>query len=179
MIILNKNWKKGGIILGTAIILVVMAACFIRGNGGEAVNTNAPKNAAENEIDDSISKILSEKEESNFFSEYRMERERIRSKQVEMLKEIMNKESSSQEARDAAALRLVKISEDIEKEMETENLIKSKGYEDSAVIIQEETTTVVILTAALGLDQEEEIKKLVSRSLQCNEETLCIIAREK
>jgi hypothetical protein len=63
--------------------------------------------------------------------------------------------------------------------MKAENLVKSKNYEDCVVIIQPETTTVVVLAPTLRLDQEEEIKDLVARSLQCSEESLCIIARSQ
>ncbi len=173
----NRNIRSTLYILA-AVFLLLSAVYMVRDYSGEMINANSQA-PTQNELDDSINKLLSDQESSNFFAEYRMERERVRSKQVETLKDVINKESVSQEARDAAALRLVKISEDIEKEMKAESLIKSEGYEDCAVIIQAETTTVVILTAALRLDQEEEIKKMVSRSVPCSEESICIIAREK
>ncbi len=173
----NRNIRSSLYILA-AVILLVSAVYMVRDHDGEMINANSQA-PTQNELDESINKLLSDQETSNFFAEYRMERERVRSKQVETLKDVINQESTSQDARDAAALRLVKISEDIEKEMKAESLIKSEGYEDSAVIIQAATTTVVILTATLRVDQEEEIKKMVSRSVQCSEESICIIAREK
>ncbi len=173
----NRNIKKC-LYIFVAVMVLLSAVYVFRDHNREIIDATSPAPALE-EVDDGIEKLLSEQEADNFFAEYRMERERIRSKQVETLKDIINQESSSQEAKDAAALRLVKISEDIEKEMKTESLIKSRGHEDCVVIIQAETTTVVILAAALRVDQEEEIKNVVSRSVQCSDDSICIIAREK
>lgn len=113
-----------------------------------------------------------------FFAEYRMDRERIRGKQIEMLREIMNQSGSEREARQAASLRLVEISADMEREMKAEALIKSKGYDDCVVIIQPENTTVVVAVASLRLDQEKEIIGLVSRITKTREDQIVIIARE-
>ncbi|KUG05020.1 stage iii sporulation protein ah [hydrocarbon metagenome] len=173
----NKNVRSILYIFG-AIILLLSAVYVFRDHDQNMIDASSPA-PVQQEADNGIEKLLSEQEADNYFAEYRMERERIRSKQVETLKDIINQESSTQEAKDAAALRLVKISEDIEKEMKTESLIKSRGYEDCVVIIQAETTTVVILAAALRVDQEEEIKKMVSRSVQCSDDSICIVAREK
>jgi stage III sporulation protein AH len=113
-----------------------------------------------------------------FFAEYRMDRERLRGKQVEMLREILNKSSSDKEARQAASLRLVEISTDMEREMKAENLIKSKGYQDCVVIIQPESTTVVVAAEHLQLDQEQEIIALVSKVTKAREDQVVIIARD-
>lgn len=173
------NWKICSLVIVAMVILLAAGGFLARDTSQKAVSDSISVPEPQDGLDASISKILSEKEENSFFSEYRMERERLRSKQVEMLKEIMTGNSSSQEAKDAAALRLVKVSEDMEREMKAESLVKSKGYEDCAVIIQEETTTVVVLSTTLRLDQEEEIKKIVARAVQCSNENICIIAREK
>lgn len=114
----------------------------------------------------------------NFFSEYRMERERTRGKQIDMLREIINNQSSEKKIRETASLRLVQITEDIEKEMKAENLVKSKGYADCVIIIQSGFTTVVVQASNLRLDQEAELKKLISKVTQCSEETLSIIVKE-
>lgn len=113
-----------------------------------------------------------------FFAEYRMERERMRGKQVEMLKEIINNVDAEREARQAASLRLVEISTHMEREMKAENLIKSKGFADCVILIQEENTTVVVAGANLRLDQEKEIIELVSRAAQAREDQITIITRE-
>jgi len=173
------NFKKAGIILA-AILVAILSINFLIGglfNGKPADNIkkSAPEQVR-SELD--IPDLQVKQVKDNFFSEYRMERERVRGRQVEMLQEIINNQPNEKQAREAASLRLVQISEDMEKEMKTENLVKSKGFEECVVIIQPHTTTVIIQAGSLRLDKEKEIKDLVSRVTQCSEEDLCVITRE-
>ena len=116
--------------------------------------------------------------EDSYFAEYRMERERMRGKQVEMLRELLNQSSSDKEARQAASLRVVEISADMEREMKAENLIKAQGYEDCVIIIQPESTTVVVAVEHLQLDKEQELTSLVSKVTKSREDQIVIIARD-
>jgi hypothetical protein len=131
-----------------------MILCILAGYAGKEADPN-PANSSTMPVQEvgniESDQIISEQEGFDFFAEYRMERERMRSREVETLKEVINKEDCSQDAKDAAALRLVKISENVEKEVKTESLIKSQGFKDCVVIIQNETTTVVVLASSLRL----------------------------
>jgi stage III sporulation protein AH len=177
MIIRRKSRWKSSLYLAAVAIILLLAGYGVL-NQTPDMNTAAPAPGQE-EGSSTADNLLSEQEGFDFFAEYRMARERVRSKEVETLKEVINKENSSQEARDAAALRLVKISEDMEKELKTESLIKSRGFEDCAVIIQGETTTVVLMAPSLRMDQEEELKKVVGGSVQCSPDSVFIITRDR
>jgi stage III sporulation protein AH len=113
----------------------------------------------------------------SFFAEYRMERERTRSKQIELLREIMSQNSQGK-AREAASLRLANISEDMEKEMKAENLVKSAGYTECIVIIQPAQTTVVLKANSLSPEQEDKVKKIVATSVAQEKEKIDIIIRK-
>ena len=89
----------------------------------------------------------------DYFIQYRLEREQIRGKQVELLQGICNNESLTDEARQSAALRLVDISIDMEKEMKAENLVKSSTGEDCVVLFQPDAIVVV---AAKQLPEEKQ-----------------------
>ncbi|MDR1159807.1 MAG: SpoIIIAH-like family protein, partial [Syntrophomonadaceae bacterium] len=70
---------------------------------------------------------------SDFFATYRVERERIRGHQTEMLQSIINDRNTEKTAREAASMQLMNISADMEREMKAENLIKSLGFLDCVV----------------------------------------------
>jgi hypothetical protein len=172
------SWKgREKIFLSVTAVIIL---CILAGYAGKEADPN-PANSSTMPVQEvgniESDQIISEQEGFDFFAEYRMERERMRSREVETLKEVINKEDCSQDAKDVAALRLVKISENVEKEVKTESLIKSQGFKDCVVIIQNETTTVVVLASSLRLDQEEEIKKIVSRSIPCPQDSISVIAR--
>ena len=80
-------------------------------------------------LDQAVNQKINEQlsEGIGFFSEYRLERERIRGKQTELLKDIAGNPSNDKKVRDAAAMKLVEVADTVEKEMQAETLIKSEG----------------------------------------------------
>jgi stage III sporulation protein AH len=171
------NFKKKGIIVAVLVGVVFFGLLISKMNSAKP-DDGVKDLTDEQEISDINTPGINNQQQDDFFSEYRIERERVRGKQVEMLQEIINNQSIEKEARQTASLRLVSITEDMEKEMKAENLVKSKGFEECVVIIQPHTTTVIIKSSTLRLDEEQEIKELVSRITQYSEENLCIIARD-
>lgn len=97
----------------------------------------------------------------DFFIQYRLERQQMRGKQVELLRDISNNESLTDEARQAAALRLVDISTDMEREMKAENLVKSSTGEDCVVVIQADSM-VVVAASQLQEDMQQSIIELLN-----------------
>lgn len=123
--------------------------------------------------------INNDKETENFFAEYRIERERVRGKQIELLREIINNQYTESKAREAASLKLVEISENLEKEMKAESLIKSKGFKECVVIANQENISVVIFANNLRLDQEKEIEEQLRNIGVFNEEKISLIVRQE
>lgn len=98
---------------------------------------------------------------NDFFSTYRLDRERIRGKQLDILKAIMENKDSDDKAREVASLRMVKISEEMEKEMRLESLVKSEGIEECVALVQAGTATVIVPTGTLSPQREEELRKIL------------------
>jgi stage III sporulation protein AH len=98
----------------------------------------------------------------SFFSEYRIERERIRGKQMELLRNITDNLNQEQKVRDQAALKLVQIADNMSREMQTETLIKSKGYKECAVILDPDGMTIILDKNVLLEKQKDELLDLSS-----------------
>ncbi|HCF71752.1 MAG TPA: hypothetical protein DER33_09265 [Syntrophomonas sp.] len=167
------NGKK---ILGLAVILLLAGIIwFLVLQGKDTSPNEVPEVGIEPGIE--IQTKAAEAGSISFFAEYRMERERTRSKQIELLREIINQNSQGK-AREAASLRLVSISEDMEKEMKAENLVKSSGYKECVVIIQSSETTVVLKAESLSQEQEDEVKQIVGTSIMQEKSKINIIVRK-
>lgn len=171
------NFRKGGLLIIVIAFLVVSGGFILK---NLEPDTPVDEQPVMNTVDTAVTSQPGDSSQSSdeFFAEYRMERERMRGKEVEMLREILNQSGSDKEARQAASMRLVEISTDMEREMKAENLIKSKGYQDCVVLIQPESTTVVVAADHLQLDQEKEITALVSRVTKTREDQIVIITRD-
>lgn len=113
-----------------------------------------------------------------FFAQYRLERDRARSQQVDLLREMVNTPATDTESRAEAQKRLLELTQQMEREMELENLMVAKGYPEAAAFIQPEAVTVVLFSSPLKAEQKKEIASLASRLAGCTEEQVSIICRK-
>lgn len=181
-IILNSpphgfNKKKVAVAIGIIILFLIVVKVLGTGSYNESpqlVKENATYKQNEAQDSDKLKNDDNIREEA-FFSGYRMERERLRGKQIDVLNEVINSQENDQQAQVVAANRLVKITEDMEEEMKTEQLLKSKGYQDCVVIMQAGTTTAVIQSNPLAMEEKIELKEMLARFTNCKAEAVSII----
>lgn len=132
-------------------------------------------------LDLEINQVLANREDEGigFFSEFRIERERVRGKQLELLRDIANNPNQDQKVRDSAALKLVQIADAMAREMQTETLIKSKGIKECAVIIESNGLTIILDTQAINETQKDELFDLSSTASGIEKEKITITSRQK
>jgi stage III sporulation protein AH len=99
-----------------------------------------------------------------FFVECRLDRDRVRSEQMAILKEIAEQTDSSGGIRDSAQQELMQLTENMAKETELEKLVMARGYNDAAVMILTRSATVVVQVRSLLPSEVEQIKSLVSKT---------------
>lgn len=116
-------------------------------------------------------------QKDNFFSEYRIERERTRSQQVEILREIVNNQNSSAQVRQEAQQKLIKISESLEKESKIENALIAKGFKEAVVVIQQNSVMVIVQSAGLRQDEIARISDIVIKVTDCKMEDVIIVPK--
>lgn len=112
-----------------------------------------------------------------FFAQFRMERDRVRSQQVDLLREMVNTTTTAAESRAEAQKRLLELTQQMESEMKLENLMVAQGYTEAAAFIQSEGVTVVLFSSPLSLQQKKAISGLASRLIGCTDEQVSIICR--
>lgn len=113
----------------------------------------------------------------DFFSEYRLERSRARSRNIELLRQIIADERASEEARAAASTQLVDLSKKTEAEAEAEALICARGYKDALVFVRGDTCDVVVSGPKLTRSDAEQIGDIVARCLGLELANITIIER--
>lgn len=136
---------------------------------GNAVEVQQEKSQSE------VNDVLNDN--GSFFVEYRLERERSRGHQIEIAREIINNTNSDSEIRKKAQEQMYVISNNLQKELEVESLIRAKGYQDSVVFLEGKTVTVVIQVKDLTQEDAIKITDLVSRSTQAQPQNIVIIPK--
>jgi stage III sporulation protein AH len=134
------------------------------------VNVEVDMNAQEQDISDDVQK-------EEFFVDCRLTRDRIRSQQIDVLKEIAANTSSSSEIRDQAQEGLMKLTERSCLETELEKLVTAQGFKDAVVMIQDTAVNVIIQQDILSSSETEEIRDVVVRVTSLKPEGVFITCR--
>ncbi|MFZ5353559.1 MAG: SpoIIIAH-like family protein [Bacillota bacterium] len=112
-----------------------------------------------------------------FFAEYRLEREKNRSREVEMWEDIINSQNTEKTFKEMAQNELVKIVALTEKEMIIEKLIISRGFNDALVFITDDSATVIVETKELNQQQVAQIQDIVVRKTKLDPSAIKIMTK--
>ncbi|MGI5822351.1 MAG: SpoIIIAH-like family protein [Dethiobacteria bacterium] len=110
-----------------------------------------------------------------FFMEYRLERERIRSQETEMLNEMINNPQVGSEARLEAEQQLLQLVNLMEKELLAENLLKAQGYKDALLFSCRKGTIVMVETEKLEAEDFLRVTETVAATIEIPREEVQVI----
>lgn len=116
-------------------------------------------------------------EKDSFFSEYRLERDRTRSEQVEVLNELINNANSSTEVRADAQQRLLLLTENLGKETKIETAVMAKGFTEAVAVMQAQSVLIIIPSEGLRQDEIAKIADIVTKIAECKWEDVIIVPK--
>lgn len=102
---------------------------------------------------------------TDFFAEHRLEREKQRSMQVELLREIINNNNTNSEVRSQAQQNWLSLTALMEQELTVEKLVMSKGFDDAILVFNQDTANIIIRSSGLTPAEALQVLELVSTSL--------------
>lgn len=103
------------------------------------------------------SQVVSQSSESameEYFNQTRLSRQKSRDEAIELLEKVMNDSASTEEAKKKAVDDAAVIAQNMLKESNIENLIKSKGYVDCVVFLQNGECSVVVKKSTQFVDSD-------------------------
>ncbi|MDE6627297.1 MAG: SpoIIIAH-like family protein [Lachnospiraceae bacterium] len=100
-------------------------------------------------------------------SQAKLNREQTRSKAKEMLLEIINSESLSEDAKKDAISKMLSMTERMEKETAAETQLTAKGFADSIVSISDDSVDVTLSISELTDTQRTQIEDIITRKTGC------------
>jgi stage III sporulation protein AH len=131
-------------------------------NLGEAKLVNGNLEAESSSMGQQDQKVVVDTGSSNkYFLEARMQKESTRSEALELLQSIVNDQNSPKESKTKAQNEVIKMAKAMETEAIIENLIKAKGFKDTAVFINEGNVNVVVQSDGLIPSQVAQIQDIV------------------
>ncbi|SES62909.1 SpoIIIAH-like family protein [Anaerobranca gottschalkii] len=98
-----------------------------------------------------------------FFVEYRLERERIRSREIDILQALINNPNSTPESKREAEQKLMQIQRIMEQELAVENSLVAMGYKHAILFYQNGNANIVVNAEALTREEKARIAEIVSK----------------
>lgn len=118
--------------------------------------------------------------DSDFFINYRLEREKARSRQLELLQALIDDEKTTEEMRAEAQRKVIAQAEAIEQELMLESILVAKYGGEAVVFIQPEKVNVVLGAEQNGLadNEAEKIARLVDNYTAIGYENVIIVLKD-
>ena len=109
-----------------------------------------------------------EKKISDYFTETKLERDKMFSEMIESYQKIIDGNNSSQDQKNEALNQIKAINEKKESIATIENLFKTKNFENSVVIINDSSVNIIIKSdKKLTKEEVAQIQNIVTRELKC------------
>jgi hypothetical protein len=119
------------------------------GGNGDAVESEETKDG-----DEAVLSSAVENGDTDFFENYRMQRDKRRDAQLELYREILSDDSRDEEAKDSAQIMLENLYQVAAVEDKVEEILIGRNYND-VIFVLEETVSLLIVKKT-SLDEEEK-----------------------
>lgn len=141
----------------------------------EAVNNTAnnTENTSNNTVTTS-STTTNKTNNSDYFKTSKLERDTMYSQMIETYEKVLNSDNSLETQKQSATDEIKKINDTKNSIMICENLIQTKGFENSVVFVNGESVSVIIEASELSKEQVAQIQNIISREMNAKAENIHI-----
>lgn len=113
----------------------------------------------------------------DYFVKSKLERDTMYSQMIETYEKVLNSTNSLETQKQSATEEIQKINQTKNSIMICENLIKTKGFENSVIFVNGESVSVIIGTEELQQDEVAQIQNIISRELNSKIENIHIATK--
>lgn len=130
-------------------------------------NANIEKENKENETkNEEQNTITTNTKTDDYFDNSKLERDKMYSQMLESYQKILENTSISAEQKAISEQEVAKINQTKNAIMICENLISTKGFEDSVIFVNDTSVNVVVKGEALQPEQIAQIQNIITRELK-------------
>lgn len=113
---------------------------------------------------------------TDFFTEYRIERDKMRSEKSDLLRETI-KSAKTDEIRNKAQESVLKMVQEKQRESEMESLIKARGFADALVFYRDNSVSAIVKASTLSREEVIQVADVISRVSGVKPEEITISAK--
>ena len=136
---------------------------------------NETANTSSNSTNTENSTVETSSNNSNdYFTKSKLERDTMYSQMLETYEKVINSSNASETQKQSATQEITKINNIKNSIMICENLIKTKGFENSVVFVNGESISVIIGASELSKEQVAQVQNIISREMNAKIENIHI-----
>lgn len=136
--------KKKKIVLYSITLLLLICCYFgVTNNNDMSISSISSDGASDNK-NLLPGEMMAVSSNNNYFLKTKNDREIIRSKATELLRSILDDANASPESKKDAEDAIIKMADEMDKEVKAESLLSAKGFKDNVVFISGTATTVTV-----------------------------------
>ena len=140
----------------------------------EEKNQNISNNTDKNVTVDETAQTSSSTSNNDYFAKSKLERDTMYSQMIETYEKILNSNNSLETQKQTATQEITKINETKNSIMICENLIKTKGFEDSVIFVNGESISIIIGAEEMKQEEVAQIQNIIAREMKAKIENIHI-----
>lgn len=110
----------------------------------------------------------------DYFAKSKLERDTMYSQMLETYENVLNSSNALETQKQSATEEITKINNTKNSIMICENLLKTKGFENSVIFVNDESISVIIGAQELKEDEIAQIQNIISREMKADIENIHI-----
>ena len=115
--------------------------------------------------------------QDEYFTTSRLERDKMYSQMLETYQKVLESSQISSEQKTISSQEITNINNTKNSIMITENLIKTKGFEDCIIFVNDKSISIIIKADTLNSEQIAQIQNIVAREMQAEIENIHIMSK--
>ncbi|MDD4048923.1 MAG: SpoIIIAH-like family protein [Clostridia bacterium] len=148
----------------------------------DLTNNSIPSITENQQVSQPLVSIVTQEENAeinkdDFFIEYCLDRDKMRSEQVEILNDLVNNPNSTSQFKIEAQQKLLNITDVMEKESKIENTLIAKGYKRAIAVVQSQSVMIIMPSKEIRQDEIIRISDMVVKIAGCGIEDVIIIPK--
>ena len=112
--------------------------------------------------------------DDDYFTKSKLERDTMYSQMLESYENILNSTNSLEKQKQSATDEIKKINDTKNSIMICENLIQTKGFENSIIFVNGDSISVILKSDELTQEEVAQVQNIISREMNCEIENIHI-----
>ena len=148
-------------------------------NNISEINENIANNLTDNaeEVSSNLSASNNTSDDENYFSNSKLERDKMYSQMLETYQKILENSSISAEQKTIAQEEINNINSTKNAIMISENLLTTKGFEKNIIFVNGDSVNVIVEKEEISTEEIAQIQNIVQRELNSEIENIHIVTK--